>query len=143
MLDSFCIVFFKTLATIIPLLRILRFAFNHPFQLQEPPTLPPLQYFVCQCFFLFSSCNLQKPPTLPPLQYFVCQCFFCFPAISSSCLSLSLYELVIIQHYNHHWFAKTQKSFTNNYSCRLIGPQSKISFSILKNFKNIPSLECL
>ena len=56
MLDSFCIVFFKTLATTIPLLGILRFAFNHPFQLQEPPTLTPLQYFVFQCF-LFSPFN--------------------------------------------------------------------------------------
>ena len=51
-----------------------------------------------------SSC---KSPLayLTAIAVFCLSTFFCFPAISSSCLSLSLYELVIIQHYNHHWLA--------------------------------------
>ena len=98
MLDSFCIVFFKTLATIIPLL-------GNPLLGNHQSTTGQLGNHHPTTGN--SSLRLQPPipvaraPYLTAIAVFCLSMFFVFP-FSSTCLSLPLYELVIIQHYNHH-----------------------------------------
>ena len=67
-----------------------------------------------------SSLRLQPPilvaraPYLTTIAVFCLSTFFCFPLF----IHLPFFaanEIVLIQHYNHPWFAKTQKSFTDNY----------------------------